>query len=361
MQYWNYILCKGYVPGQNNANYFATFREQFVLTLSRIAYSWFKQVIPAYHDIEDVKVAFLKRFNEWGQTVKQHVTAWNNLKFDLNKHDMDVFACQLQWLASLLYMTEDQTLKKFKDTFDMNIAAHLIKCATLDEAREKAGQLVFIYKSNNPMSASTLLVHAQQPDKREVQEHQLAAVGKVDKQRVAMDKPRGGNNNSQNRINSQQNHSNQSNRGQGNYRQQRGRFNYRGNNQRDRGYYQNDHRQNNRGRGYRRGHGYEQSQDNYWSEYQRGQGCGSFCRPWRAQGTYQRSCGFTPSGTGDPQYKGIPQYRYICGICHSRGHYDHQHHTLQHLFHAMQQQSGQHMPQSNTDYDNTNHTDQSAF
>ena len=270
MQYWNYVLRKGYVPDQNDANYFATFREQFVLTLSGIAYSWFKQVIPTYHDIEDVKVAFLKRFNKWGQTVKQHMTACNNLKFHLNKHDMDVFMCQLQWLASILYMTEGQTLEKFKEAFDMNIATHLIKCTTLDEGREKAKQLVFIYKSNNPMSASTVLVHAQQPDKREVQEHQLAAVEKVDKQRVAMDKPRGGNNTSQNRTNSQQNHSNQSNRGQGNYRQQRGRFNYRGNNQRGRGYYQNDHRQNNRGRGYGRGHSYEQSQDNYWSEYQRG-------------------------------------------------------------------------------------------
>ena len=120
MQYWNYVLHKGYVLGQNDTNYFATFREQFVLTLSGIAYSWFKQVIPANHDIEDVKAAFLKRFNEWGQTVKQHMNAWNNLKFDLNKHDMDVFTRQLQWLASILYMTEDQTLEKFKDTFDLD-------------------------------------------------------------------------------------------------------------------------------------------------------------------------------------------------------------------------------------------------
>ena len=64
MQYWNYVLCKGYVPGQNDPNYFSMFQEQFVLTLSSIAYSWFKQIIPAYHDIEDVKAAFLKRFNE---------------------------------------------------------------------------------------------------------------------------------------------------------------------------------------------------------------------------------------------------------------------------------------------------------
>ena len=137
MQYWNYVLRKNYVPPQNDATYFATFREQFVLALSGIAYSWFKQVIPNYQMIQDVKAAFLKRFNEWGQTIKQHMTAWNNLKFDLNKYDMDVFTKQLQWLASILYMTEDQTLEKFKDAFDMNIAAHLIECATLDKQEKK--------------------------------------------------------------------------------------------------------------------------------------------------------------------------------------------------------------------------------
>ena len=253
MQYWNYVLHKGYVPVQNDASYFAIFREQFVLTLSGIAYSWFKQIIPVYHNIEDVKAAFLKWFNEWGQTVKQHMTAWNNLKFDLNKHDMDVFMRQLQWLASILYMAEDQTLEKFKDAFDMNIAAHLIECATLDEAREKVEQLVFIYKSNNPTSASSVLIHTQQADKREVQEHQLAAVDKVEKPRNSNDKVRGGGNNSLNRQNTQQQSNNQNNRGQGNYRQQRGRFNYRGNNPRGRGFNQNDQRQNSRGRGYGRG------------------------------------------------------------------------------------------------------------
>ena len=102
MQYWNYVIRKKYVPAQNKATYFTTFCEQFVLTLSGIAYSWFKQVIHNYETIQDVKAAFLKRFNEWGQMVKHHMTAWNNLKFDWNKHDMDVFTCQLQWLASIL-------------------------------------------------------------------------------------------------------------------------------------------------------------------------------------------------------------------------------------------------------------------
>ena len=116
-----------------------------------------------------------------------------------------------------------------------------------------------------------------------------------------------------------------------------------------------------RGRGYGRGRGFDQNQDNYRSDFQCGRGQGNFCRPWRAHGNYSRGHGFTPAGTGDPQYKGISQYKYICGICHSRGHYDHQCHTLQHLFHAVQQQSGQQMAQPTTEYDNTNPTNQSAF
>ena len=88
-------------------------------------------------------------------------------------------------------MTEDQTLEKFKDTFDLNIMVHLIECATLDEAKEKAEQLVFIYKNNNPSSASSVLMHTQLNDKREIQEYELAAVEKVDKQHNISEKARG--------------------------------------------------------------------------------------------------------------------------------------------------------------------------
>ena len=44
---------------------------------------------------------------------------------------------------------------------------------------------------------------------------------------------------------------------------------------------------------------------------------------------------------GDPEYQHIPQYRYICGVCRNKGHYDHQCHTLQHLAHAIQAQQAQ--------------------
>ena len=149
----------------------AIFCQQFILTLTGIAYTWFKQIQENFNDINNVKAAFLKRFNEWGQTVKQHMMAWNSLKFDVQKHDMDVFTRKLKLLASILYMTDDQTLEKFKDSFDTTIAAHLINCNTLSEAREKAEQLVFLYKSTAPSPAPTVLLHNASVDQKEINEH----------------------------------------------------------------------------------------------------------------------------------------------------------------------------------------------
>ena len=181
MQYWIYVLGKGYVPKQTDVNYYTVFCQQFILTLTGIAYTWFKQIQDSFNDINDVKAAFLKRFNEWGQTVKQHMTAWNSLRFDVQQHDMDVFTRKLRLLASILYMTDDQTVEKFKDLFDTNIAAHLIECEMLAEAREKAEQLVFLYKNTAPALATTVLLHDNAPEPKELKEHQLAPVPKVDK------------------------------------------------------------------------------------------------------------------------------------------------------------------------------------
>ena len=224
MQYWIYVLRKGYVPNHNDANYYAVFCQQFILTLTGIAYTWFKQIQDNYDDIDDIKAVFLKQFNEWGQTVKQHMTVWNGLKFDVQKHDMDVFTRKLKLLASILYMTDDQTLEKFKDSFDTTIAAHLIECNTLTEATEKAEQLVFLYKSTNPPPVTTMLLHNVPPEPCEVNEHQLAPVDRQDKRTTQeKDKNRQGNSNDASRA---QNSNFQ--RGQGNFRYNRGCSNQRG-------------------------------------------------------------------------------------------------------------------------------------
>ena len=245
MQYWIYVLGKGYVPRHTDANYYTIFCQQFILTLTGIAYTRFKQIQDNFNDINDVKAAFLKCFNEWGQTVKQHMTAWNSLRFDVQQHDMDVFTRKLRLLASILYMTDDQTVEKFKDSFDTNIAAHLIECETLAEAREKAEQLVFLYKNTAPTSASTVLLHDNTPDPKELKEHQLAPVPKSDKKRQNQrDRNKQGNNSDSPRG---QNTSFQ--RGRSGFRHTRGRLNQRGGFFRGRGSQQYDQRFNNRGRG----------------------------------------------------------------------------------------------------------------
>ena len=360
MQYWIYVLGKGYVLGHADPNYYTIFCQQFILTLTGIAYTWFKQIQDNFNDINDVKAAFLKCFNEWGQMVKQHMMAWNSLRFDVQQHDMDVFTRKLRLLASILYMTDHQTLEKFKDLFDTNIAAHLIECDTLAEAQEKVEQLVFLYKNTAPASATTVLLHNALPDAKELNEHQLAPVPKLDKKGPNQrDKTKQANNHHTPRG---QNGSFQW--GQSGFCPQRGRSNQRGGFFRGRGGQQNDQRYNNRGRGFSgRGQGYDNSFNSYGNNYYPRTRSRPFQRlPWRSRGFQPRGRGYAlQAGTGDPEYQGIPQYKYICGVCRNKGHYDHQCHTLQHLAHAIQSQQAQGYNPVNNTPEFENNADQLAF
>ena len=99
-----------------------------------------------------------------------------------------------------------------------------------------------------------------------------------------------------------------------------------------------------RGRGY--DNNYNQFQSRPWSTLFKGD-------PGEVVVIQPRGRGYMPqAGTGDPEYKGIPQYKYICGVCRNKGHYDHQCHTLQHLAHAIQTQQAQGYNGSQTIIDN---------
>ena len=218
-----------------------------------------------------------------------------------------------------------------------------------------AEQLVFLYKSTAPSPAPTVLIHNAPADQKEINEHQLAPVGRHDKKNPNnKDKPKQFNNNEPNHG---QNQSYQ--HGQGNYRPQRGRYQQQGGTFRGRPTSQNDQRYNTRGRGYPgRGRGY----DNSYNNYNRGRGRPFQCRPWRSWGFQPRGRGYMPqAGTGDPEYRHIPQYRYICGVCCNKGHYDHQCHTLQHLAHAIQSQQAQNYSGPGISPETENSQDQPTF
>ena len=109
-----------------------------------------------------MKQSFLKRFNRWGDTRRQQQDAWNKLKFDMTKDDVDSFVVDMKTLASILGHNDNVIMEKFKDVFpDPNIEAALIAMDDFALMQTKAKQLVHIYKPahDSPMASAAILVH----------------------------------------------------------------------------------------------------------------------------------------------------------------------------------------------------------
>ena len=137
-------------------------KSMFKLTLQDIALGWFETESPTWLTEDQMKQSFLKRFNPWGDTRRQQQDAWNKLKFDMTKDDVDSFVVDTKTLASILGHNDEIIMEKFKDVFpDPNIEAALIAMDDFALMQKKAKQLVHIYKPahDNPMASATILVH----------------------------------------------------------------------------------------------------------------------------------------------------------------------------------------------------------
>ena len=137
-------------------------KSMFKLTLQDIALGWFETESPTWLTEDQMKQSFLKRFNPWGDTRCQQQDAWNKLKFDMTKDDIDSFVVDMKTLASILGHNDDVIMEKFKDVFpDPNIEAALIAMDDFAAMQTKAKQLVHIYKPahDSPMASAAILVH----------------------------------------------------------------------------------------------------------------------------------------------------------------------------------------------------------
>ena len=227
------------------------------LTLQDIALGWFETESPMWLTEDQMKQSFLKRFNPWGDTRHQQQDAWNKLKFDMTKDDVDSFVVDMKTLASILGHNDDVIMEKFKDVFpDPNIEAALIAMDDFAAMQKKAKQLVHIYKPahDSPMASTAKLVHtventptkgkSSQPKSNQ---HQLAPIN----QSLTQENPSTGDT---------EYNGGQHSRGHGNYRGPRGRGN--GGNSNNR--YDNPERGAGRGQGqhdfnYSRGCGQDNS------------------------------------------------------------------------------------------------------
>ena len=161
-------------------------KSMFKLTLQDIALGWFETEAPTWLTEDQMKQSFLKRFNPWGDTRRQQQDAWNKLKFDMTKDDVDSFVVDMKTLASILGHNDEIIMEKFKDVFpDPNIEAALIAMDDFALMQKKAKQLVHIYKPahDSPMASAAILVHTadnaagkSKAPKPKSNQHQLAPI-----------------------------------------------------------------------------------------------------------------------------------------------------------------------------------------
>ena len=159
-KYLDYQNQQGTIP--RDLAHLPEIKSMFELTLQDIALRWFETESPNWLTEDQMKQAFLKRFNPWGDTRHQQQDAWNKIKFDMTKDNVDSFVVDMKTLASILGHNDDVIMEKFKDVFpDPNIEAALIAMDDFAAMQTKAKQLVHIYKPahDSPMASAAILVH----------------------------------------------------------------------------------------------------------------------------------------------------------------------------------------------------------
>ena len=83
----------------------------FQLTLQDIALGWFNSEGPTLQTEDALKQAFLKCFNPWGDTRCQQQDAWNKLKFDMAKDDVDAFVVNMKMLAIIWGHNDEKNIE----------------------------------------------------------------------------------------------------------------------------------------------------------------------------------------------------------------------------------------------------------
>ena len=159
-KYLDYQDQQGTIP--RDLAHLPEIKSMFKLTLQDIALGWFKTESLTWLTEDQMKQAFLKRFKPWGDIRCQQQDAWNKLKFDMTKDDVDTFVVDMKMLASILGHNDDVITEKFKDILpDPNIEAALIAMDDFAAMQTKAKQLVQIYKPahDSPMASAAILVH----------------------------------------------------------------------------------------------------------------------------------------------------------------------------------------------------------
>ena len=134
---------KKYVSTQSKHNTLVSHDElceAFLATLSGRAYHWFQTIRHTITNTNDLQIAFLKKFNKWGNTERDLNCALNKLAFNADQHTVQEFAQELDLLAALIGATNAQIIGKFKQFFPPEIESQLLDINDLDQLVTKVIQ-----------------------------------------------------------------------------------------------------------------------------------------------------------------------------------------------------------------------------
>ena len=157
-KYLDYQDQQGTIP-QQLAN-LAEIKSMFKLMLQDIALGWFETESPHSLTEDQMKQVFLKRCD----TRRQQQDAWNKLKFDMTKDDVDTLVVNMKMLASIPGHNDKAIMEMFNNIFpDPNIEAALIAMGDFATMQAKAKQLVQIYKPthDSTIASAAILVHTE--------------------------------------------------------------------------------------------------------------------------------------------------------------------------------------------------------
>ena len=162
-QHWTNF--EKYVTTQSKHNTLASHDElceAFLANLSGRAYHWLETIRHTITNTNDLQIAFLKKFNKWGDTERDLNHAWNKLHFNFDQQTVQEFTQELDLLAALMGATNAQIIDKFKECFPPEIESQLLDINDLNHLGTKANQLVQLFKPKQTTPSSLLSHSAQQ-------------------------------------------------------------------------------------------------------------------------------------------------------------------------------------------------------
>ena len=158
-QHWKNM--EKYVNTQQCYNTIASRAElcdAFSNTLLGHAYQWFQTVHNDIINTYDLEIAFLKKFNKWGDTERDFTRAWNKLAFNADTHTVHGFAHEHDLLTAFIGATNAQIIDKFREAFPPEIESQLMDINDLEILIIKAHQLIQLFKPKQS-TTGTVLAH----------------------------------------------------------------------------------------------------------------------------------------------------------------------------------------------------------